>query len=172
MGVFTRDLYVKQSDIRVRPERDSDLPFLRSLYATTRMDVASSNLPQRQKQEFIESQFRAQWQSYHTNYVNAEFLIVEKKHKPIGKLYVSRMPKETRVIDIIIAPEHRNKGIGTGLLRAMQTEAKLAGACVTLHAEKMGNMSGYYLQLGFEIVAEKEAHYLMKWASGSSILVT
>ena len=163
---------VNAPKIQLRPEKESDLPFLMKLYASTRMDVALSGLPDKQKQEFIEMQFHAQRYSYRTNYVNPEFSIIENNGRAVGRLYISRAPGETRVIDISILPEHRNQGIGSTLLRAVQTEARMDGVPVTLHAEKFGDMSGYYKKLGFEIVQEKEAHYLMKWEAGSSIVIT
>ena len=123
---------MKEPNIKLRPEETSDLPFLLALYASTRMDVALSGLPDAQQREFIEMQFHAQRYSYHSNYVNAQFAIVEKDGRPVGRLYLSRMPAETRVIDITIAPEYRNQGIGSTLLRAVQTEAKMDGVPVTL----------------------------------------
>ena len=162
---------MNQPNIQLRPERESDLSFLMALYTSTRIDVALSGLPDNKKQEFIEMQFHAQRYSYRTNYVNPEFLIIEKDGQPAGRLYRSRSPSETRVIDITIAPQYRGQGIGSCLIRAIQYEAKIDGVPVTLHAEKMGDMSNYYKKFGFEVVEEKEMHYFMKWSAGSSIFV-
>ena len=163
---------MSESKIELRPEKSSDVPFLRKLYATTRVDVTFSGLPEEQKQQFIRMQFDAQRHSYRSNYENAEFHIIERNGRPIGRLYVARLAQEIRVIDITISPNHRNKGIGTGLLRSVQSEGKSMGLPVTLHAEKMGNMAEYYKRLGFEIVEEKEGHFFMKWVAGSSVIIT
>lgn len=163
---------MSEAEIKLRPEKSSDVPFLRKLYATTRVDVTFSGLPDEQKQQFIRMQFDAQRQSYRSNYENAEFHIIERHGRPIGRLYVARLTQEIRVMDITIIPDHRKKGIGSGLLRSVQSEGRSIGLPVTLHAEKMGNMAEFYKRLGFEIVDEKEAHFFMKWFVGSSVIIT
>lgn len=163
---------MNDSSIELRSEKMSDAAFLRSLYATTRIDVMVSPLPEEQKQQFIDMQFNAQTQHFRTNYANTEFLIIEKNRRPIGRLYVDRGPEEIRVMDITIMPKFRKHGIGSQLLRDIQSEARTSRVAVTLHAEKLGNMAEFYRRLGFEIVEEKEAHFFMKWVAGSSILIT
>ncbi|MEQ9406772.1 MAG: GNAT family N-acetyltransferase [Fuerstiella sp.] len=163
---------MNDSDIKLRPEKSSDVPFLRKLFATTRVDVTFSGLPEEQKQQFIRMQFDAQRRAYHSNYENASFHIIERHGRPIGRLYVARLPSEIRVIDITLIPAHRSKGIGSSLLRSIQAEGRTMGLPVTLHAEKMGNMAAYYRKLGFEVVEEKEAHVFMKWTGSSSVIIT
>ena len=163
---------MSNSEIRLRPEESSDLPFLRALFATTRVDVTFSNLPQEQKKHFIQMQFDAQRHHYCSYYQNTEFHIIEQDGCPIGRLYLSRMPDQIRVMELTISPEHRGKGIGSRLLKAVQAQAQSLGLAVTLHAEKMGNMVEFYKPLGFEVVEEKEAHFFMKWVARSSIIST
>ena len=136
------------------------------------MDVIFSNLPEEQKQHFINMQFDAQRYHYQTYYDNAEFQIIEQNRRSIGRLYVDRMPDQIRVMDLTLIPERRNKGIGSRLIRAVQSQAKALGLPVTLHAEKLGSEVEFYKQLGFEIVGEKEEHFFMKWVAGASIIIT
>lgn len=158
--------------IHLRPEKSSDETFLRSLFATTRVDVTFSGLPPDQKQLFLKMQFDAQRLHYRTKYKDTEFLIIEQYGRRIGRLYLCRMPDQIRVMDITLIPEHRNQGIGSGLIRSVQDEARTKGLPVTLHAEKVDQTADYYRHLGFEVAAELEMHYFMKWVAGSSVILT
>lgn len=160
------------SQVSLRPEKASDESFLRKLFATTRVDVTFSSLPPEQKQQFLRMQFDAQRYHYRTHYSRAEFSVIEQNGRAAGRLYVAPLEEEIRVIDITLMPAYRGKGIGTQLLRDVQDRARSMRLPVTLHAEKMGNMAEYYKRLGFEVVSELEAHFFMKWTSGSSIIVT
>ena len=62
------------------------------------------------------------------------------------------MPDQLRVMDLTLLPESRNKGIGSRMLRDVQSEARSLALPVTLHAEKMENMDKYYQWPVFEIV--------------------
>jgi GNAT superfamily N-acetyltransferase len=46
---------------------------------------------------------------------------------PAGPRYVMRAGDEIRIIDIALLPEYCNRGIGTALLRGLQSEAAAAG---------------------------------------------
>ena len=162
---------MKVADVRLRSETNADVPFLRKLFGTTRIDVTFSSLPDQQKQQFIEMQFVAQRQHYRKTYQNAQFLIIESGEKRIGRLYLSRMESEIRIMDITLMPEARGNGIGSKLIRDVQDEARASGLAVTLHAEKMGQMSAYYERFGFEVVEEKEAHFFMKWNPKSVLII-
>lgn len=160
------------ANVVLRPEKQADLPFLRKLYATSRVDVTFSGLPEQEKQHFIRMQFDAQRKHYRTYYSDTDFLIIEEKGRPIGRLYLSQMAEEIRVMDITLMPSHRGKGIGGSLLRSVQDDAKLKGLAVTLHAEKLGNMAEYYKRFGFEVVGELDNHFFMKWTNRSSVIIS
>ena len=116
-------------------------------------------------------QFNAQRQHYRKAYQNTQFLIIESNGKRIGRLYLSRMEDQIRIMDITLAPSSRGQGIGSNLIREVQDEARSAGLAVTLHAEKLGQMAKYYERLGFEVIEEKEAHFFMKWVAPSAIII-
>lgn len=163
---------MNETEVKLRPEKSSDERFLRKLFATTRVDVTFSHLPEEQKQQFLRMQFDAQRHYYRNHYENARFLVIEYNGRPVGRLYTSRMPDQIRVMDITLIPEYRSKGIGSRLLTSIQDEARSLALPVTLHAEKLGNMARYYEKLGFEVVEEKETHFFMKWTAGASVIIT
>jgi GNAT superfamily N-acetyltransferase len=163
---------MSQPNVHLRPETNADIPFLRTLYATTRVDVTFSGLPEEQKRQFLEMQFNAQHHHYRTQYENTTFSIIEVNRHPAGRLYTSRMTDQIRVVDISLTPQYRRQGIGAGLLRSIQLEAQSLGLPVTLHAEKMGSVVDFYKQLDFEVLDETTTHFFMKWVAGASVIVS
>lgn len=102
-----------------------------------------------QKTAFLEQQFQAQDTHYRSQYTNADFLVVLQDEVPIGRLYVDRGVDELHVIDIVLLPSWRGRGIGTGLLREVLAEADAAGAMVSLYVEAYNPARRLYRRLGF-----------------------
>jgi ribosomal protein S18 acetylase RimI-like enzyme len=156
---------------RLRKARPADQDFLLRLYASTRGDIATSDLPLAQKQELINMQFTAQAQHYASYFPNADNLIVMQRRQPIGRLYVDRAMDEIRVVDILLAEQARGKGIGTQLLTSLLDEARIADKPVRLHVLKHDRAMALYQRLGFEIIAEKELHFFMEFSPKLRLLL-
>jgi len=154
--------------IALRPVRDGDEPFLRSLYASTRADeLAQVPWTDAQKRAFADMQFDAQHHHYREVFPNAEFSIVERDGQPIGRLYVDRRAKEIRIVDIALIPETRNLGIGGRLLGTVLEEGRRTGKPVTIHVEKFNPAARLYERLGFREIEDRGVHRLMEWSPGS-----
>ena len=80
-----------------------------------------------QKAAFVEMPFDAQHAYYQEHYVGAAFDVILVFGQPAGRLYVSREDDEIRIVDIALLPDYCNRGIGTTLLRGLQSEAAAAG---------------------------------------------
>ena len=149
---------------RFRRFADSDLPFLAGVYAAVRADeLAPVPWSDAEKAAFVDAQFRAQHLHYQTHYPNADWLIVSIHGTDIGRLYLARWPREHRIIDIALLPEHRGNGIGEALLRDLLDEAAGAGKAVTIHVEKFNPAMRLYRRLGFATVEDKGVYDLLRW---------
>jgi ribosomal protein S18 acetylase RimI-like enzyme len=136
--------------VRLRPEEESDLPFLMALYRTTReQDLLLVAWSEEQKSAFVAMQFSAQRQHYRRTYPGARFEIIERGASSIGRLYVHERSDEIRIIDIVVAPEARNQGIGGALLRALLDEGRRSRRPVTIHVERFNPARRLYDRLGF-----------------------
>jgi ribosomal protein S18 acetylase RimI-like enzyme len=80
---------------------------------------------------------------------------------------VDRWDKEIRIMDIALLPEHRGVGIGTGLLRELQEEARAAGKSLSIHVEKFNPALRLYERLGFQPQEDKGVYLLMVWRGWS-----
>jgi ribosomal protein S18 acetylase RimI-like enzyme len=150
--------------ISVRPSAAEDLPFLRELYISTRLEeVAATGWPADQQRAFLEMQFQAQHSHYQQHYQGAAFDLILLDGQPIGRIYLMRGAEEIRVIDIALLPEYRRRGIGSAFLRAVCDEAARAGLLVRLHVEQFNPALGLYARLGFQPIGEHGIYYLMEW---------
>jgi ribosomal protein S18 acetylase RimI-like enzyme len=148
--------------------RPDDEDFLFRLYASTRQEEISAwGWNQAQQEAFLRMQYTAQRRWYDVAYAGAEHrLILENKGEngePIGRILVQRAEGVIELVDISLLPEHRNRGIGTALLRELIEEARKSRATVRLQV--LRNNEGairLYRRMGFAIVSEDEVRYHME----------
>lgn len=139
------------ASVQLREEGDDDLPFLRTLYASTRADeLAPVPWPEAQKRAFLDHQFELQRAQYREHYVGAEWLVIEREAVPIGRIYLKRSSAEVRLMDIALMPDVRGQGLGTRLTQALIDWAATQGLPVTLHVEPFNPAYRMYRRFGFE----------------------
>jgi ribosomal protein S18 acetylase RimI-like enzyme len=154
-------------DVSLRPSIPSDEPFLGLVYASTRTEeLASIPWTDEQKGLFLAQQFDAQSVVYRVNYPDASFSIVELDGEPIGRLILARLAgNELQIVDVALLPEHRNAGIGTGLIRDVLATAQSGDLMVSLHVEVWNPAVRLYERLGFRHVSSNEVHIRMEWTA-------
>ncbi len=146
-----------------RPITSDDEQFLYGLYASTRQEeLAQTTWTDAEKETFLKQQFTAQHKFYIERFTQATFDILLLNKEPIGRLYIDRRAEEIRIIDISILPEHRNKGIGSTLLKNLLTESHANGKPLRIHVEKNNPALKLYERLGFKEIEDKGVYYLME----------
>lgn len=150
-------------DLRTVTADDTD--FLYSVYASTRSDeMARVDWTAEQQEAFLRMQFRAQTQFYAENYPGAEFQVITLNDQPIGRLYIHQREDEIRIMDIALLPDHRNSGIGSGLLRDILQHGQDLNLPVTIHVEQFNPAMRLYQRLGFYPKEDKGVYMLMEWS--------
>jgi ribosomal protein S18 acetylase RimI-like enzyme len=147
--------------ITLRPAFSGDDEFLFSVYANTRteeMDLVDWDTTQ--KESFLRMQFHAQCQQYQFTYPSALNQIIQFNGVPAGRLLVDRAANETLLVDITLLPDFRNVGLGTSLLRSLQTE----GRKISLHVIRSNPAVNLYQRLGFIFVGEEAFYSQMEWS--------
>jgi ribosomal protein S18 acetylase RimI-like enzyme len=153
-----------QPEILLRPVTPDDRPFLFNLYAETRAEeLALTNWNEAQRQAFLEMQFRAQEADYTRRFPDGQFSIITCSGSPIGRITIAREPDEIRVVDLIIAPEWRNNGLGTSLLKAVFQEAIESNKPVRLSVLKEDRAMRLYERLGFRVTKDLGLYEEMEW---------
>lgn len=155
---------------RLRPVQPDDEPFLLKTYASIRAEeLAQVPWSDAQREAFLRMQFEAQQLHYRTHNPNATHDIILLGDQPVGRLYVSRRAKETRILDITILPEHRNQGLGTPLIKNLMKEAQAAGQPLNIYVESYNPSLRLFERLGFYQVETDGVNYLLEWRRGSSL---
>jgi len=146
----------------LRAIRAEDREFLFRVYAGTRAEeLALTDWDEARKQAFLVQQFEAQDHHYRTHYPGARLDLILLDDEPVGRLYVARWREEIRVMDIALLPEHRDRGIGGGLLRELLEEAAATNRRLTIHVERYNPALRLYRRLGFEPAGETGVYLLL-----------
>jgi GNAT superfamily N-acetyltransferase len=150
--------------VTLRPVTPEDEEFLLQLYASIRAsELAQVPWSDAQREAFVRMQFAAQQDHYRTHNPEATHDIIMLDADRIGRLYVARREREIRILDITILPEHRNKGIGTPLIKDLMAEATGAGLPLNIFVESFNPSHQLFERLGFLKVEDDGVNHLMEW---------
>lgn len=148
----------------LRPTRLEDAEFLFRVFVHSRAAaraLLASDDPAHDA--LLRMQFQAQDHAYRAQFPNARFDVIESAGAPIGRLVVDRRERAIHVVDVALLPEHRSRGIGTALLRALIAEAAANGQAVTLSVDRDSPARSLYRRLGFATVSEDAVYAAMAW---------
>ena len=149
----------------LRPITSKDQEFLYRVYASTREEeLAQTGWDAAQKEVFLRMQFNAQHTYYMDQFSSADFTIIHQNDEPIGRLYVDLREDEIRVIDIALLPEHRNRGVGSRLMKEILGEGDRLALPVRIHVEHLNPALHFYRRLGFHKIGDTGVYYLMEWS--------
>jgi ribosomal protein S18 acetylase RimI-like enzyme len=169
-------LPVSNSDrkpIALRPEQPLDEAFLLHLYATTRQEELDlTDWDTATRSAFVKMQFKAMRQGYSAMFPDGQFSIVLLGDLAIGRIVVNRAKHEIRLVDMVLAPNVRCRGIGNRLVHTLQTEARLTGKPLRLHVLKGNRATRFYERLGFHYVGDAGLYHEMTWSPVDSTAQT
>ena len=150
--------------VSLRPVTPEDEAFLYEVYKTTRAEeMAMVPWDEARREAFLKMQFSAQQTHYRTYYTGTSHDIILSDADMVGRLYVAREEDAIRILDITILPEHRNKGLGTPLIKDLIAEASRAGLPLTIHVESFNPSLRLFERLGFSKVKDDGFYQLMEW---------
>jgi ribosomal protein S18 acetylase RimI-like enzyme len=136
-----------------RPVTDADRDLIYRLYASTRAaELAMVPWDQDQKRAFLESQFAAQCRGYRESYPHATHEVLSRGGADVGRLYVSRQADGIHILDVTVAPESRNAGIGTQVIREIIQDA--GSLPVSIYIESFNPSRRLFERLGFRVASE------------------
>ena len=152
-------------EVALRPVAGGDEEFLLAVYASTREEeLAQVQWQPGQKEQFLRAQCDAQRAEYESRFPDAEYDVILVGGRPAGRLWVGRRPEETRLLDIALLPEFRNRGVGEVLLRRLIEGARRDGLPLR-HMVFVLNEGAkrFYERLGFVVFEEVGAYLHMEW---------
>lgn len=118
------ELQTIKKNLIFKSETKEKKDFLFSLYISTREDELSvTSMSEREKKLFLQQQFEAKEKDYSSKFQKANFLIIKRKKKDIGRLVYSVNDK-VHLIDIAFIKKARSQGFGREVIDALITYAK------------------------------------------------
>lgn len=152
--------------VTLRPAGADDEDFLYALYCSTRQrEVTAWGVDAGQSEMILKMQYMAQRHQYRSQFPEADHDIILLDGQPIGRVMVNRRPEQNTGVDIALLAEYRSQGIGGELIQALLDEATHAGKPFRIHVERTNPAIHLYNRLGFAIIADTGAHFIMEWNS-------
>lgn len=143
-----------------------DKAFLLQLYASSRAaDMSMYSLSEAEKNAHIENQFKAQQHFFQREFPKAKFLIIRKGVSKIGRLYLDKLKKEIRLIDLRLMPSYRGLGIEQTLIQALISDGQYWKLDVTVQLEKNNSVIELYEQLGFKKEGYQGDFHFLRWVN-------
>ncbi|MCW2544119.1 MAG: Acetyltransferase, family [Frankiales bacterium] len=150
-------------EVSLRPSTDRDGELLARIYASTRADeLAALPWDDASKDAFVAQQHAAQNAHWAAHYAGGDHSVVQVDGVDAGRLVVLRSETDIRMVDIAILPGLRGQGVGTRLLADLLAEADTTGRTVSLHVALGRPAVRWYERLGFAVVRQHGADYLME----------
>ena len=158
-----------EGPIRLRPEREDDAGFRFGLFCQSRPDEWSAlRIEPTLLEGLMQHQFRAQTVGYRTQFPSAAFDIIERAGERIGRIVVDRPGDQIHIVDQAVIPTHRNRGIGTAVMRALMSEAAASMIPVRLKVASSNDPSlRLYQRLGFVVLEETPTYLDLAWRGGA-----
>jgi ribosomal protein S18 acetylase RimI-like enzyme len=151
-------------NLSVRPASDDDVFIMAELFYATRSDFYQPGLPQAAVDLILQQQYQLQQMSYKSQFPNSRDYILCCQAQVIGKLTLAINPECLHLIDLVLAPEARSKGLGTAVLEALKQDAIAQKADIRLSvALDNPRAKALYLQQGFIIQSISQTHETMLW---------
>lgn len=149
--------------VSLRLRTADDEPFLYALYSDWRSPEFEF-LPPEQKGQMIRMQYLAQSRSYDANYPDSDWQLVLCGDEPVGRIRISRSAAAIELVEILIAPAARNRGIGSVLIEQLKIEAAethkpLKAVVSTTNPASLR----FHQRLGFQIVRSSETQLYLEW---------
>jgi ribosomal protein S18 acetylase RimI-like enzyme len=152
------------ADITLRPATATDREVLLAIFAASR-SIELSMVPwdDERKQLFVAQQLDAQTAYYREKYPDATHDIIELEGKPVGRIYADRRPDEIAILDVAVLNECSRKGIGSTVIRRLQTEAAATRRSIGVLVEVYNPSQEFFIGLGFAAVSEDGMNRRFEW---------
>jgi ribosomal protein S18 acetylase RimI-like enzyme len=150
--------------VTLRPESPQDELFLRGLiHATIAGELGASQWPEPMRSHLLSVQYTARRQLHRANFPEAASYVVDADGADAGWTVVTTMPHEIQLVEIMVLPELRGKGIGTAAIRQVLATAAAAGKPVRLNVNVTNRAAiGLYQRLGFRRIEGDEVQHIME----------
>ncbi len=156
---------MRSATCHLRPSVAEDESFLLELYAQSRAEeLIRSGMDALQREVFIQMQFRIRQAAYSATHPTAlSEMICANDGTAIGRVLTDRTADGMCLVDIAIAPERQQQGIGTQVIQELQQECMSHHWQMSLQVLKDSSAERLYRRLGFRLTGEDSLRRQMVW---------
>lgn len=153
-------------NLSLRPEQPADEPFLRRLIAATvAAELGAESWPEPMRTHLAGIQCDARRTAVRTHFPDGASYVVLVDGGEAGWLFLARSAEEVRVAEIMLASEHRGRGVGSAVLRQVLQDA--GDTPVRLWVNVMNHDAvRFYERLGFRRVGGDEVQHFLEYRAG------
>ena len=153
--------------VSLRAITSEDAEFLLALYKSSRGDdLRGLGWDEQRISEFLDMQYEAHQRFHASEYKKAVDQVVLRGNEAVGRVTFEPREHEIRCIEMTLMPGHRNVGIGTRLIRELQTEAKRQKKPLRMQVIRFSRSVSLFERLGFQRISETGTHFQMEWTPG------
>jgi ribosomal protein S18 acetylase RimI-like enzyme len=154
----------------LRAESSGDESFIRNLILETIAgELGASAWPEPMRSHLLGVQYAGRRQSFRLNFPDAASYVIESGGTDAGWAVVTDLPQEIFLVEIMVSPERRNRGIGSTVIRQLIAEAAAHRKPLRLTVNAMNSAAiRLYERLGFHRTGGDEVRCLMECAACSS----
>jgi ribosomal protein S18 acetylase RimI-like enzyme len=152
------------NSLTLRPATAEDAAFLLELYQSSRgEDLRELGWDEARILEFLRMQYEAQKTFEAQDYAQAKDQVILSSGERAGRLLVHSREHELRCVDLALLPQFRNRGLGTLILRRLQSDAVSAKKPLRLQVIRYSRAVSLFERLGFIRTSESGTHFQMEW---------
>lgn len=150
--------------LSLRDVQAEDESLLYRLFSLVKVEeLGAEHWDEAQREQILRMQFKAHQQHYSALQQAVDDCIVEYEGQAVGRLIVQRSHSAIHLADIVLLPEFRDRGIGSGLLSELQAESRQSNRPIRLNVFRNNRVADLYRRLGFDVVTSTDAQVLMEW---------
>jgi len=162
-------VYTLPEPFELRPVGEADQEFLDELYFASREDLHQAVPDAALLRQLIAMQHTTYKAGLRQNFPEAEYWVLQREGRPIGRVVVNRSPQDLRLLDLAIVPAARRAGAAKAVVRALQAAAALCMQPMTLAVGQANHPArNLYLRLGFTVQSEDHVLAQMAWRGGEA----
>jgi ribosomal protein S18 acetylase RimI-like enzyme len=151
--------------VSLRRAGPGDEPLLYALFAADKAaEFVGIGWAEPQYRPLLEMQFRGRAMTCLAHYPEAEDWIVSLEDgTAVGRCLLVKTNQEDRVLDLVVLPQWRRRGVGTRILQELMHQSLVAGVAFRLRVARGNQALRLYARLGFEVIGEDGISFEMVW---------
>lgn len=120
-------------------------------------------------ERFLRSQYQCQLKSYESTYGDLKTYVIAADGYHVGRVMIGEAEDSLALIDLAVLAPFRNRGIGTNVLRLLQSDVSKLASSIRLSVRHGNPARRLYERMNFVEKGHDELNAYMVWSPSDSI---